>query len=173
MSNIYKNCPVLETEHFILRLVKESDAENLLNCYSDERTQSLFNADNCTSDFCFNTLDDIQKCIASWILAYEQESFVRFAIINKSNDEAIGTIEMFGSSGRGILRIDICFNHENIISLTELINLCINNFYDLFNVNDILTKAVPQAKERIKSLLKTGFKLYDLKGREHYFIRSK
>ena len=53
MENPYEKCPAFETAHFLLRLVRLEDTEDLLKCYSDPNAQALFNADHCTSDFCY------------------------------------------------------------------------------------------------------------------------
>ena len=36
MRNVYEECPVYETESFLLRQVKLEDAQDLLACYSDK-----------------------------------------------------------------------------------------------------------------------------------------
>jgi len=172
MRNPYKNCPVYETTHFLIRLIRLEDAEDLVKCYSDSKSQELFNADNCTGDFCINTADGMTVCINAWIQAYEQEEYIRFAITDKSTSEAVGTIEMFGGD-TGVLRIDIASAYEESSWLEEIIDVCVTKFYDLFDVNNIATKAIPKAENRIKVLLKAGFHLASFKGREHYYLRSK
>ncbi|MDR3149071.1 MAG: GNAT family N-acetyltransferase [Oscillospiraceae bacterium] len=97
-----------ESERFLLRLVRESDAEDLLECYSDPAAQKLFYSDNCTSDFVYANADELREYIRSWLEAFESKGFYRFAIVDKTNGKAIGTIEMFGrpESQDNILRLD-------------------------------------------------------------------
>ena len=172
MRNPYENCPVYETTHFLIRLIQPEDAEDLVKCYADSKSQELFNADNCTGDFCINTADGMTVCINAWLRAYEQEEYIRFTITDKSLSKAVGTIEMFGGD-TGVLRIDIASAYEEASWLEEIIDVCVNNFYDLFDVNNIATKAIPKAENRIKVFLKAGFCLVSFKEREHYYLRSK
>ena len=178
MNNPYKNCPVYETQSFILRLVSEDDAENLLACYSDPQAQELFNIDNFPTDCKFNTVEEMLKYIKFWLMEYEQEAYIRFAIVDKSTNKAVGTIEMFGMVGQyktdiGILRLDIASRYEKGIFLRELFRVCIENFYTLFEVNGIVTKAINQAIYRIDVLKELGFRAEDFHGRNHYYLRPK
>jgi len=176
MSSPYKNCPVYETRNFILRLISESDAEDLLVCYSDPKAQELFNIDNFSHDCTFSTVNELSNCIEFWLEEYSKEAYVRFCIVDKSLCKAIGTIEMFNMNDKqepdiGILRVDIASNYENNFFLRELLAVCIEHFYSLFNVCNIITKAIPQASERIKALQEAGFHLAEIDNRENYYIR--
>jgi RimJ/RimL family protein N-acetyltransferase len=174
-KNPYMECPVFDTEHFILRLVQEDDAADLLTCYSDPYARAIFNFDTCTSNFFYDTSNEIRECIKVWLDCYSREDFVRLAIVAKNTHRAVGTIEMFGMVGRykttrGILRLDIASKYEEAAYLNELISLCLNEFFDLFNVNQIVTKAIPEAVKRVDILKKLGFSAYDFPEREHYWM---
>ncbi len=52
--------PAGTSDRFLLRLVQEGDAEDLLRCYSDPASVRLMNTDNCNTDFHFQTLDKIE-----------------------------------------------------------------------------------------------------------------
>jgi len=170
----YEVCPILETARFTLRLVAMNDAADLMACYSDTATQELFNADNCSSDFRYATVAEMADCIQSWINAYQAKNFIRFAIIDKEVSRAIGTIEIFISdSFGGVLRLDIASAYETAAYLTELIELCIAEFYGIFQVKRMVTKAVPTAMERVRVLQDMGFTPIDLQNRgEHYWARK-
>lgn len=89
------------------------------------------------------------QCIKAWLYAYSQHEFIRFAIIDKSLSQAIGTVEMFGYVGKyknktGILRVDVSSEYETIDYLSELFNVCNAHFFDLFEVDLIATKAIPK-----------------------------
>jgi len=170
MNEPYKNCPVLETEHFSLRLVSEADAEDLLVCYSDPKAQELFNIDNFSHICNFYTVEAMAECIGFWLTAYKQEAFVRFAIIDKSIQKAVGTIEMFGGDV-GVLRVDIASPYENKVNFKELLDVCTGSFYELFDAKTMATKAIPSAVARIDVLLEAGFRAEEFKGREHYYLR--
>lgn len=91
--NPYQVCPVFESERLIYRLVQEEDAEDLLECYSDAASIPLFNSDNCTNDFNFQMIEEMSGCIRFWLDEYARHSFVRFSIVEKDSDKAVGTIE--------------------------------------------------------------------------------
>jgi len=177
MSNPYIKCPVLETQNFILRLVSEDDAEALLACYSDPKAQALFNVDNFPTDCRFSTTEEMLKYIKFWLVEYEEEAYVRFAIVDKSIHKAVGTVEMFGMVGKykvdtGILRIDLASMYEEKPYLQEIFGVCIENFYDLFMVDSIVTKAIKQAANRIEVLDELGFCESEFNGRKHYYRHS-
>ena len=159
MNDPYEKCPILETNHFILRIVEKNDVKNLLECYSDIKAQKYFNADNFLNDFKYKTLDEMNKCIDFWLSAYKNKLFVRFSIVDKSHGKAIGTIEIFGGEF-GVLRIDINSKYEKNECLKEIIEICVNNFFTLFNTNRIITKAIPDAVDRVKALVDNGFLEY-------------
>lgn len=176
--NPYVECPVSETENFILRLVTEDDAADLSACYSDTNARPIFNSDTCTSNFFFETSDEMSGCIKMWLNSYVRREFVRFSIIDKCSSHAVGTIEMFGMVGKyettqGILRLDIMSKYEEAAYLDELFTLCVNDFFDLFAVNQIVTKAIPQAVKRVNILQKLGFVAYDFPEREYYWAYSR
>lgn len=177
-NNPYVKCPELHTEHFALRRVKLNDVEDLLKCYCNLETQKLFNSANCNTDFCFKSTSEMQEYMRGWIAAYENQEFIRFAIIDKNNQKAVGTIEMFGLIGKyktesGILRLDICSEYETESYLTELFMLCVNEFFLMFGVSSIVTLAVPEAEKRIKSLLATGFSVCNNPKPEYNYIYEK
>ena len=178
MKDPYVVCPAYETDKFILRLITEEDAEGLLQCYSDKKAQRFFNADKCSGDFCMDKIEDMVRCISAWLDAYTQQEFIRFSIIDKSRSSAIGTIEMFGYVGKykvktGILRVDVSSGYENEEDLSEIFSVCCEYFFDLFEVDMIATKAVPEAVERRNALEKANFCEGEMPEREHYFLRSK
>ncbi len=187
MINPYESCPVYETGSFILRFVEMSDAGDLLFCYSDLKSVKFMNADRCTSNFYYKTFDEMKSCISMWIDEYKNKGFVRFSIIDKSINKAVGTIEMFGcndvkdsSQDWGILRIDLASQYEKTDLISELLEIATNNFYDVFNVKNIITKAIAEAVERRDALRRYGFcimtdtqKVPNIKLNNNYFIRSK
>lgn len=178
IMNPYVECPVFETETFVLRLVTEDDAADLLACYSDTDARSFFNSDTCTSNFYYDTSSEMSDCIKVWLNSYAQKEFIRFSLIDKHSSHAVGTIEMFGMVGkykttRGILRLDIASKYEETAYLNELFSLCLKEFFDLFAVNQIVTKAIPEAIKRVNTLQILGFVAYDFPEREHYWVCSR
>lgn len=173
----YRSCPTLESEHFILRLVSETDAEDLLVCYSDPKAWEIFNTDRCTSDFRYGTLAEMMECIRLWLDAYRDKFYIRFSVLNKATQKPVGTVEMFGSliaKGRGgVLRIDVCSAYETKEFISELLRLADDHFFALFNVERIISKAIPTAIERIEALRSAGFAPFAWEpGRDHYFSKT-
>ena len=94
--NPYEKCPEFENENFLLRMVSTDDTDNLLKVYSDKKAVPFFNSDNCHGDtFYYDTKEKMNKAIDFWFYSYEQKYFVRWAIVSKKTDEAVGTIELF------------------------------------------------------------------------------
>lgn len=173
-NNIYEVCPIYETETFLLRLVSTNDAEDLLKCYSNKEAQKFFNAHNCTSDFCYNTLEEMKECVGFWMDAYKNGYFIRFSIVDKSTNKAVGTVEMFGGK-YGVLRIDILPAYENTQCLSELVFIA-NDFFEDFGCENIVTLAIPEAIERANALLKNGYSHFNSDGElkaECNFIKTK
>ncbi|MFC0226304.1 GNAT family N-acetyltransferase [Serratia aquatilis] len=178
MSNIYEELKIYATANFIIRLISEDDAKSLLKCYSDINSRPLFNSDMCIGNFNFNTAEEIKSAIIAWLGCYEREEFIRFSIVDKKTNLAVGTIEMFAmvdadKVSTGVLRLDISSEYENEISLTEIITLCTEEFFDAFSVEKMVTKAIPLAKKRIASLSALGFKACNFRGNESYYSLAK
>jgi len=173
----YDVCPTYESQSLSIRLISMEDAEDLVKCYSSPQSQRFFNSDNCSGGddyFVGFTLQKMKDMIGGWINKdYKTRYFVRFSIIDKILDIAIGTIEMFPE--KSILRIDIEPEYERQTYIVELLYLSDNFFYD-FHCDMIVTKSIPEATERIKALLDCGYIPYpksDTWNREHYFMKSR
>jgi len=170
--NPYDVCPEYESENFHLRLVSMDDAADLLACYSDPSAQKFFNADNCTSDFLYSTLDEMRRCVEGWLQAHKAGYFFRFAIVGKKENKAIGTVEIFGGE-YGVLRIDILSTYENEEYLSELLKTADSFFFD-FGCENIITKAIPEAVDRIAALTSNAYTptpIGDGNKREYYYIK--
>jgi RimJ/RimL family protein N-acetyltransferase len=164
MYTIYENCPVFENSIITLRLTKEEDTLELLNCYSDEKAVPFFNSDNCHGDtFHYTTEERMKQAIDFWRWSYETKQFVRMTIIYNGTNEKIGTIEMFNRGGapfygvHGVLRLDIMSKYETKEIIDAVLQLAEKHFYKEFGVEWIVTKAIESAVERRKSLTGCGY----------------
>lgn len=163
--NIYENCPILENDDFIIRLIEENDVDDLLNVYSDKNALPFFNSDNCHgSNFYCAVREDMANAIKYWLIEYhENRGFVRFSIVDKKAGKVIGTIEMFKRTSDdyynnyGILRLDLGSTYEKTEVIYGILALIILPFYDWFECSDIATKAALYAIDRIDALKKAGF----------------
>lgn len=179
--NPFITCPKYETKNFILRKLNIGDSEELFSCYSDPLAAKFFNGDNCGDDFFYTDFDKFKKCVEYWIKSYDIQDFVRFSIINKQKGSIIGTVEICrsykyskGKEKIGILRIDIASLFETKDSMEELYTVLIDNLYKDFQVDFLLTKAIPQAQARMEVLKKKYFAEAEAKCNipfEYYYIR--
>ena len=119
MTNVYENCPVFESDRYLLRFVDEDDSDDLLRVYSDKNVLLFFNSDNCDGDnFYYPIRAKMEKAIAFWRQSYMTGWFVRWTIIDKTISQAIGSIEMFHRCAdddfnhAGVLRLDLRSDYE-------------------------------------------------------------
>lgn len=164
MSDIYKNCPVLENENYMLRLVEEKDVSDLLEVYSDKNALPFFNSDNCNRDnFYYPTEEKMLEAVKFWLFSYHERYFVRFTVIDKSVNKAVGTVEMFRRDsddkfdGDGVLRLDVKSDYEQENILSEILTVIVPPAFELFDCTEIITKVPVYAVERIKAVQKFGF----------------
>lgn len=154
MRSIF-NVSEYQTNSFILRPVMREDAADLIDCYSTRATSNRSNADNCTSDFYFESLNDLDNYIAEWIDAYNDKRFVRFAVIAKSDSKAVGTLEIFGGD-IGVLRIDLEPAYDLTDYTEELIKLCAAELIGDAGVRSLKVKTA-NTPDRVPILTKYGF----------------
>lgn len=141
-----------ETEHFLLRQVREEDASALLRCYGDPEAVARMNADNCLRGFLCQTEEDLQAYIAVW----QREEYARPAVIDKSTGEPVGTLEIFGGE-TGVLRVDLASGWETSAVLKELYTLAMEKFPADFPMAAMVTKASGEAPLRREVLKELGF----------------
>lgn len=157
--NVYEICPEFTTTRFTLRLVRQEDAPGLLHVYSDPAAQKCFNADNCTSDFCYTTLAQMEECVNMWLWSYAHGYFVRWTVLE--GDVPMGTVEMFRrddtDGGTGVLRIDLHSSLENTAALNELLVGLLPRMHTLFGCACVLSKSTPEMAQRCKALQQQGF----------------
>ena len=187
MKDVYKYCPEFENDKYLLRLISQEDASDLLKVYSDVKAVPFFNCDNCNGDdFFYTTIERMKQAVDFWIFSYDKRYFVRWSIIDKEKSEVIGTIELFHRDADehfyecGLLRLDLRSDYENAKEIENIVLLIKSATYDMFYCEKIATKAVPTAMERIKALQNLGFVATDKKivghdGTEYgdYFILEK
>ncbi|MBQ7887722.1 MAG: GNAT family N-acetyltransferase [Clostridia bacterium] len=164
MQDVYSVCPVMEGSRYLLRPVSQADCADLLKVYSDDRAVPLFNSDNCHGDdFHYTTMERMRSAMDFWCYSYEQRYFVRWTIVDKVGGGAVGTIELFNRQANdyftdcGLLRLDLRSDYERATEIREILDLIVPQAYALFGCCMIATKAVPQAKERIRALKQLGF----------------
>lgn len=170
MVDVYKNCPNYENEYYMLRLTNKEDKADLLKVYSDEKSVPFFNSDNCgEDDFHYTTENRMGQAIEYWLWEYKRQGFVRWTIVSKATNEAIGTIELFHREADdyftncGLLRLDIRSDYEIASEIVSILKLIIEHTYTLFHCDKIATKGITSATERISALRSLGFKLSEEK----------
>lgn len=170
MVDVYKNCPKYENDYYMLRMVNKADKKALLKVYSDEKAVPFFNSDNCGGDdFHYTTENRMEQAIEYWFWEYNRRGFVRWAIVSKATNQAIGTIELFHREASdyftncGLLRLDIRSDYEISSEIIKILKLILEPTYALFHCDKIATKAIISATERISALKDLGFKLSEEK----------
>ena len=164
MEDVYEICPVIENDFITLRQTTYEDAQELFRCYSDINAAPLFNSDNCNGDtFFYTTVEQLLKTMELWDYSYKNRHFVRWTVISNNTNEIIGTVEMFHRRANdefdhyGILRIDLQSKFENMEVISSILEVANQQFYKLFDVCAILTKAISIATARILSLKEKGY----------------
>ena len=178
---LYTAQPTYENELVQLRPIAPSDTEALLQCYGDPYAVPFFNSDHCNGDdFHYITSERMREAMAFWARSYRERQFVRWAVVDQSLNEAVGTVEMFHRRANdendhaNILRIDLRSCFETRAFLHAVVSLCLRHFYGDFEVERIITKALPQAAERRFALAAAGFvpARRGLPGYPDYFERN-
>jgi ribosomal-protein-alanine N-acetyltransferase len=164
MRDIYEECPTYKNKLVTLNQTNLEDTEELLKCYSDKKAIKFFNTDNCNGDdFHYTTVERMTQAIDFWEFSYKIKYFVRWTVILNDTNEKVGTIEMFHRVAEdefnhyGVLRIDLRSDYETQAVIEDILEIVNENFYKAFDVEAILTKAIPEATERISSLVQKGY----------------
>ena len=164
MYDVYEKCPVIENENYLLRFVSENDISDLLEVYSDKNALPFFNSDNCNGDnFYYPTKEKMSEAVKFWKFSYQKRYFVRFTVINKSVNKAIGTVELFRRDsdddfdGDSILRLDVKSDYEQENIISEILTVIIPEAFKMFDCYEIITKVPCYAVERTKAVKKFGF----------------
>ena len=81
------------------------------------------------------TLEEMRKCIAVWLDEYRNKYYIRFSVIDKTTDKAIGTIEVFDNTGKddSYLHIDLSAPYEIQSCISELLTLADKALFKTFN----------------------------------------
>ena len=185
--NVYESCPVFMNERFLLRMTAEQDCADLLKVYSDEKAVPFFNSDNCNGDdFHYRTAERMAQAISFWIFSYQNRYFVRWSIIDRITNEAVGTVELFhrdsddSFTNTGLLRLDLRSDYETEETIESLVSLIQEFAYDWFACDTVTTKAVPEARVRRAVFIRMGFEESKEMLRGHdgtcygsYFVRKR
>lgn len=162
--NVYESCPKFENNVFLIRRTEKGDRDDLLKVYSDIKAVPFFNGDNCHGDdFHYTTPERMEQALDFWEQSYLGGWFVRFSVIDKAVNAAVGTVELFKRAsedfygGYGILRLDLRSDYEKESIILNILSLIIPPAYSLFGCESVATKAVKEAGERISALEKYGF----------------
>lgn len=163
--DVYEQIPIMESDKFLLREIEDADAEDLLKVYSDKAAVVLFNSDNCVNDFYYVSIEEMKDTMAFWKREYQNRYYVRWAIIDKNANQAIGTIELFNRRAKdyfnncGLLRLDLRSDYEKQDIIEDILGIIIPETKDMLACEIIAIKAIPIAEERIKALEQMGFYL--------------
>ena len=168
MLDVYENCPIFENEKYILRFSNIEDAKDLVSVYGDKNALPFFNSDNCHGEnFYYPDEQSMTTAIEFWLKSYKDRWFVRWTILDKASETAIGSIELFHRVADddlnhvGVLRLDLGSQYEQEEIIYDILNLIITPAYEMFDCEEIITKVPLYAIERIEALSKLGFEKND------------
>jgi hypothetical protein len=182
IKDVYETCPIYRSMLITLRQTNMEDANDLLKCYCDEKAVPFFNSDNCDGDnFYYTAIERMRQGIEFWEFSYRNKYFVRRTVILNDTNEKIGTTEMFHRIANdefnhyGVLRIDLQSDYERKSIIADTLEISNEHFYKAFDVEGILSKAIPSANQRITSLLQNGYKPLNKKLMiyDNYYVRVK
>lgn len=166
VKDVYKECPILENDRFLIRLITREDAADLFKVYGDKMALPFFNSDNChgTNFYCA-TREMVAESIYYWLKEYAEGGFVRFTIVDKAERAAVGTIELFNRRAEdyfddcGLLRLDLRTDYENSRDIASILSIITEPAFDLFHCSMIATKAPIYAVDRREALEAAGYEL--------------
>lgn len=184
--DVYETCPQLNCGRFLLRQTCMEDRDDLLKVYSAPAAVPIFNSDNCTGDFYITKPEDMENCIRFWLSEYALRYYVRWSVIDRATNHAVGTIELFHRTAAdffnhvGLLRLDLRSDYETGPAITELLSPFLPAAFELFDCAVIATKIPACAQTRREALSKLGFQaspelLYGHDGRAYgdYYVLNK
>lgn len=165
MQNPYSTFPEIESSSILLRQIKDEDLLDLLKIYSDKEAVKFFNSDNCHGDdFFYQTTERMRQALDFWNYSYKNRYFIRWAVVDKTSGEVIGTIEQFHRDSAedpftncSLLRLDLRSDYEKEETIKNTLSAIIFESFDLFNCEMIATKSFNGGFERRKALLSLGF----------------
>ena len=116
MKNIYEVCPTYKNDYIRLRQTTLDDTEELLKCYSDQKSVPFFNSDNCNGDD-FNHYGVLRIDLKS---KYENQKVID-AILEITNQKFYDLFDV-----KSILTKAVPLAEERVISLKKkgYIKLC-------------------------------------------------
>ena len=120
--DVYEQIPVMESDKFLLREIKDSDVKDLLKVYSDVKSVPIFNSDNCVGDFYIKTIQDLNRMI-DFIIPETKEMFDCEMIATKAISiakERIAVLEKMG----------FCLSEEVLVG-------CDGTKYDSYYVREV------------------------------------
>lgn len=166
-KNPFEKCPIYETDDLIFTKVKDEDAKELFECYSDPITKSHMNNDNCGGEWDCHSIDVVRKGISGWEKEFDAKFYIRWSVTHKRINKIIGTIEIApipnttrfldGVCKTGILRIDIISSFENESTFSEISKMVTDSFYTDFDIENIITKATQDDIQRSLALENNNF----------------
>ncbi len=74
------------------------------------------------------------------------------------------------------MRIDLASDYETEEVIKEILDMVDDNLFDDFEVDNIITKAIPYARTRVYTLTNFGYKDINnstIVSYDHYYIKSK
>jgi hypothetical protein len=132
----------------------------------------------CNGIFASNhpTVEEMRKCIRSWLDEYKNKFYIRLSVIDKATGKPIGTVEVFDNLDRAkrgtAFHMDLSAAYETQACIADLLVLADRELIRLFGFKYLIVHAVPNAVERIEALHSAGYRLFESESREHYYMKE-
>ena len=155
IKKIFDSALVLESDRLILRPLKNSDAEDLFEVFSDRDVMKYYDV------LPFNDIKEAEKQVDFFINAMKEKSMLRWGIELKENNKLIGTCGFFAfseDSKKAEMGYELNKAYWNKGIMTEAINLILNHIFNETDINRIEAFVeIPNIASQ-KLLEKAGFK---------------
>lgn len=161
--NVYQDCPKIENDKIIVRLLEAKDEADLFLVYSDPKAVNFFNSDNCNDNFYYDTIAKMHGAMSFWLEAYKCGYFVRLSVVDKETDKVVGTYEVYYRESNDsfndscFVRLDLRSDYEREAFIYECLSLCKESFVKFFDTKKLVTKSFGNDTARYQALKKLGF----------------
>ncbi|MBP1967671.1 GNAT family N-acetyltransferase [Paenibacillus aceris] len=161
--------PILETERFVLRQIKQDDSKEIFQYFSMDEVTKFYDLES------FTNIEQAEDLIRRWNQRFENNQGIRWGITLRSESRVIGTCGFHGWA-KNHCKIEIGYElspeYWRQGFMTEVI-LKINEFgFNNLGLNRIEAFVEPENMESRRVLEKVGFREEGIL-KEHFYWRSR
>ena len=154
LDYVFQVFPHLETDRFVLRKLRLSDAESLFAILADEEVTKFYD------DETFTEIDQAREQIKSWASGFKERRCIRWGIARREDDIVVGTCGYYGFHGwhrRGSLGYELARSYWRQGIMTEALDAIIGFGFRQVGLNRVQAVVMPGNEGSEKLLEKLGF----------------